>query len=393
MYVAASIFVSLKRRLFSEKGFFEMIQPSSSESVQRSEMRTRARAPAWVSGLLVSLVTILICLGGVELIGYYWEQTTAQSPLGWTLVAARRLHLEKHGATNRAYYLFRPNEDYLWGGIPVHINSRGFRSEEFDLPKPSNTYRILNLGDSIAFGWAIGQSDTYGKQLEQMLNARKGAMKYEVINAGIPGWNLVSEYNFLSQDGINYQPDAVILDLTLVNDVYGSGASVEDQPVLFQWLRDNTYGWPFLTIQARFILAQSRGPEAIPVLNPPRNAEAYFPLNENDPVWDRMWKIISDIKTLCQSRNIPLIIIAFPTALQVNRVDHPNIPQRVLARRARAQEIFFLDLLPAYQQWCANNEMDACEGYQNELFADVWMHPTPIGHLIATDQLLPLFLK
>lgn len=106
--------------------------------------------------------------------------------MGWTLVASRRLNLEPQGSSGQLYYLFRPNEDYLWKGTPVHINSKGFRTEEFEVPKPEGIYRILNVGDSIAFGWEVSQEDTYGKQLESILNARNDGVHYEVINAGIP---------------------------------------------------------------------------------------------------------------------------------------------------------------------------------------------------------------
>jgi hypothetical protein len=349
------------------------------------------RQPSLACGLLISVATILLCLGGIEVIGYFWEQNTAQGPWGWPLVAARRLHLEKHGPANQPYYLFRPDEDYLWRGIPVHINSHGFRTEEFGLPKSAQTYRILNIGDSIVFGWEVNQKDTYGKQLEQRLNTASKLLRYEVINAGIPGWNLESEYNFLVQEGLGYQPDAVVLDITIVNDIYGGGPVVDERPSLFQWLRDNSYGWPFLTIQTRLILAQTKGPEAIPVLNPPKNADAYYPLDEHDPVWDKMWDIIAKMQIACQSRNTPFIIIAFPTALQVNNSGHPDVPQRAIAQRANTSGIKFVDLLPVYQKWCTDNGMNLCEGYQNKLFADVWMHPTEVGHRLATEQILNVF--
>ena len=86
------------------------------------------------SGLLISTVTILLCFGAIELIGYLWKHNLAQESLGWTLVASRRLHLEGHGTKEQPYYLLRPNDDYLWEGIPVHINTRGFRTDEFIAP-------------------------------------------------------------------------------------------------------------------------------------------------------------------------------------------------------------------------------------------------------------------
>ncbi len=347
----------------------------------------RLRKIRLATGLLISAMTLLLCLGGVELAGYLWERSTAQGPLGWTLVASRRLQLERHGSPDRPYYLFRPEEDYLWEGIPVHINSRGFRTEEFAMPKPAGTYRILNVGDSVAFGWEVRQEDTYGKQLEHMLNAHHDGHHCEVINAAIPAWTIEAERNFLLQEGLDYQPDLVLLDVTLVNDIYGRGPAVSERQTLFQWLRDHTYFWPFLTTQARFLLAKQRGPEAIPVLNPPRHAAAYYPLDEDSPVWDEVWAPIAEMQQACQQRGIRFIVITFPTAFQLNSAAHPDVPQLVLGRLAATPGIEFVDLLPVYRQACDDAAPGACEGYENLLFADVWMHPNPLGHRLAAEAL------
>jgi hypothetical protein len=299
---------------------------------------------------------------------------------------------------DQPYDLFRPNEDYLWQGIPVHVNSRGFRTEEFAVPKSLETYRILNAGDSIAFGWAASQADTYGKRVESVLNARGPGQNYEVINAGIPGWGPRDEKNFVLEEGLSYQPDVVVLDVTVVNDVAQAaqligGPIAEKRPGPFQWLGDNTYGWPFLTIQARFVLARASGPEAIPVLNPPREASGYYPLDANSPVYDELWGEYDAIRSACEQRGIPLILVVFPTAFQVNSAAHPDMPQQVLRRRAQAAGITLVDLLPIYKQWCNENGIQLCEGYQNGLFADVWMHPNPTGHWLAAEQILNALAK
>ena len=190
-------------------------------------------------GFAISLITILLCIASVELAGYIWEKETAQGDLGWTLVASRRMDLVRRGTDDRPFYLFQSNEKYLWEGIPVNINSLGFRNEEFDKSKPAGVYRILNIGDSVAFGWEIHLEDTYGKQLERMLNNRNDGIQYEVINAAIPAWTLEDERNFLLQEGLGYQPDLVLLDITIVNDIYGRGPAVSEQQTIFQFLRSH----------------------------------------------------------------------------------------------------------------------------------------------------------
>ena len=336
-------------------------------------------------GISISLFTVIFILGIMEWVAYRWEQNLAQDDLGWTLVASRRMPLERYGDGDRPYYLFEKNKDYNWEGIDVHISSSGFRGDEINIPKPENTFRILNIGDSVAFGWEVNEVDTYGKQLEQMLNDQNDGINYEVINAGVPGWNIKMERDFLLQEGIQYEPDLIIMDLTIVNDIYGQGPAVSEDPSLLDWLRDNTYTWPFITTQARFVAARQQGPEAIPVLNPPKEAEAYFPLDEDHPRWDVLWGYIEDIHAYAQSEDIPFGIIAFPTALQLNSSEHPLTPQQVFGSRAEASGIGWIDLTPIYQDVCDDSGADACEGFVNVLFSDVWMHPNVVGHQLAAE--------
>lgn len=359
-----------------------------SEKGQRSRHILRRLA-----GPLIAVATLLLLLGGLELVGTLWERNTAQGPLGWTLVASRRMPLVPHGVDEQPYWLLEPGQDYNWEGIPVHINSRGFRGDEFEVPKPTGTYRILNVGDSVAFGWEVMQEDTYGQQLAAMLNERDDGSRYEVINAGVPGWNLETARNFLLQEGLSYQPDLILLDITVVNDIYGGGPGAKEASDLFAWLRDNTHAWPFLTTQARFLLARQRGPEAIPVLNPPRQAKAYYPLDDNSDIYDRPWRNIAEIEEAAQKQGIDFVAVAFPTALQFNSAAHPDVPQRVLAERAGEAGIPFLDLLPIYRQTCEEADSGACEGFENLLSVDVWMHPSPMGHQLAAQQIGDLIVE
>ncbi len=342
----------------------------------------------WLVGPAISVAALILFIGAIELVAYIWEQKTAQGPLGWTLVASRRMAVEVHGSEDQPYFLLEPGQDYNWEGVPVHISSRGLRNDEFEVPKPQDTYRILNLGDSVAFGWEVDQEETYGYQLVDLLNQQDKSQNYEVINAGVPGWSLETERNFLLQEGLSYQPDLVLLDLTIVNDILaGAAEDSDDKSQLLNWLRDNTYLWPFLTIQMRFLLARQRGPEAIPVLSPGSNPDFYFPLDADDEIWDQHWQDIEDMYLAATEMGAEFKIVAFPTALQVNSASHPDIPQQVFSERAQEMGIEFIDMLPFYKEECDKAAADACEGFENMLFADVWMHPTTLGHTIAAQEI------
>jgi hypothetical protein len=349
------------------------------------EPKDRSRLKDVRNGLIVSAASLILLILSLETVGYLWERKTAQESNGWTLVASRRLEMELSGDQDSPYTLLVPNRSYNWEGIDVRIGPQGLRNPEITVPKPSGTFRILNLGDSIAFGWEVPEAASYGRVLDDLLNeAAAASLTFEVINAGVPTWNMESEGNYLLEEGLRYEPDLVILEFSVVNDVLGQGVAIRRHRNLLDWLRDETYFWPFLTTEARFLLARQQGPEAIPVLNPRTNPEAYFPIDPADPVYDRVWSYIERIR----AAGVPMMIVLVPTAFQVNSYNHPDTPQQVLTQQADSLGIPVLDLRPVYLEVCEQAGPEACEGYENEIFADVWMHPNVRGHRIAAESLL-----
>ncbi|HEY5728815.1 MAG TPA: SGNH/GDSL hydrolase family protein [Anaerolineales bacterium] len=344
-------------------------------------------------GPLIAIASTFLCIGILELTGFIWESRTAQGQNGWTLVGARRLQLERHGGETNPYYKFKPDETYNWEDIPVYINSKGFRGAEFTSEKPGGVYRILNLGDSVAFGWEVNEDETYGEILEYALNQHSYEVIYEVINLGVPTLNLEAERNLFIQEAKSYHPDLVILEITVVNDIYGSGPNISEERSIFSWLRDRTYFWPFLTNNIRFLLAKQFGPEAFPVLNPPQEASAYFSLDEDDEVYRRVWGYALDISDAAREMGADTIIVVFPTAFQINSSQHPDIPQKAFKHEAELAGLDLIDLLPVYGSVCEEAGRDECEGYENLLFADVWMHPNPLGHKLAADELFKLIVE
>lgn len=99
-----------------------------------------------------------------------------------------------------------------FAGVPVTINSLGFRDDrDYALAKAPGTFRIIVLGDSVTFGHGTLSSTTYPFLLEQRLKAWRPAVKWEVWNLGVPGYNTSQELAYLREVGDRYAPDLVIV--------------------------------------------------------------------------------------------------------------------------------------------------------------------------------------
>ena len=93
----------------------------------------------------------------------------------------------------------------------ARINSDGFRGPERTQGRQDGEpYRILCLGDSVTFGFNVGQDATYPARLERMLTKKHPGRRFEVINAGVPGWSWVQGAAFLLRDGLALRPDLIV---------------------------------------------------------------------------------------------------------------------------------------------------------------------------------------
>jgi len=102
------------------------------------------------------------------------------------------------------------------GGHKITYNSHGLRDPERPLKKPPHTQRVIVMGDSISWGYGVGDDQTYLRVVERLWNQSR-PQKIEM-------WNLAGMGCFAGlylRDFprlLSYQPDAAIIQINL-NDV------------------------------------------------------------------------------------------------------------------------------------------------------------------------------
>jgi lysophospholipase L1-like esterase len=164
--------------------------------------------------LLSTLLILLLLEGWIRMSGL-WIKASYDD----------RTYYQKSEIAGVPYHL-KPNTRASWAKTTIQTNHLGIRDRRTVPPRDDSVFRILCLGDSITFGLGVDQEQTYPAQLERLLNQHGSGKRYEVVNAGISGFNASDEANFLSFLFPKYHPDLIVW-LIVEND-YDDSLSVND---------------------------------------------------------------------------------------------------------------------------------------------------------------------
>ncbi len=126
----------------------------------------------------------------------------------------------------------KPNLDFTHKtreyAVRYYTDSQGMRTDsrrrEIPVEKSVDTFRILSMGASFAFGWGVNYEDAYVYALAGQLRAR--GRNVEMMNLGTPSQPISYQLGWLRNIGCRYQPDMII------QTVYGSVDYVDPDDTL-----------------------------------------------------------------------------------------------------------------------------------------------------------------
>ncbi len=114
----------------------------------------------------------------------------------------------------REGYVLKPSMTHDPGRrIPWSTNRRGMRDREYSQAKPPGTFRIALVGDSIAAGWGVGDTEVFEARIEAALNSA-GGPAVEVLNFAVPGHGPGQRWTHFEKVGWAFAPDAVVFEAT-----------------------------------------------------------------------------------------------------------------------------------------------------------------------------------
>lgn len=305
----------------------------------------------------LSIVSVIVFCGAAELVARI-EYTPRKIDYNWIF------EYDKDK-------IFRLKSNHIgeYGGVKITTNAYGYRDAEISLDKPTNTVRILALGDSITFGHGnVLPQELYTEVLEGQLNNVFSSHKTEVINTACPGNSARQEYYDLEK-GLQFQPDVVMIQYTL-NDVTepylvekrhgGEGKDyhgVEDMPYYDYFLSQNSAFYLFLKdmisrVKFRSLTKEDLQKKALEreVFQVLDNLVVYHDHPEIKKAWNEYFTWLQKMSERCHQQKIPCILLISPYSFQLELDESFAYPQMILKKFSAEHGIFVVDLLALLQQ-------------------------------------------
>ena len=264
-----------------------------------------------------------------------------------------------------------------------HINTMGFRDRDHPRDKPAGRLRVLGLGDSFVYG-AVSIRDNFLRIAERKWNDAVGK-QMDILLMGVPGWSTENQLGYLVSEGLDLDPDFVVIHFFVENDVTGI-------PVRTRIIRGNPYPTTsplpvrnFLRKSHLFVMAESllwrechqeeresTGPRSAPADAPVNDIylhvmEKSLPVYRREPdrrteaLWDEALGYLEKIDAACETAGVPWLLVLIPGEIQVDPEVRAQVleglgadpedfdfdyPQRRLVRWAQENHNAVVDLLP-----------------------------------------------
>lgn len=224
-----------------------------------------------------------------------------------------------------------PGKSGTFMGVPVKINSSGWRDSEHELKKPAQSVRIMMLGDSLTFGWGAPPDGITSNILEKMLNTGQGTRKFEVLNTGIGNTNTSMQTAYFLAEGYRYKPDIVVLNY-FINDAEPTPKRRKN------WLVEYSYAAVFLA--GRFDILKRMYFKGESWLDYYKNL-----YGDDREGWKQTKQAFNKLASYCQKNNIKLLVAHYPELHQLDPYPFTGVTEKLKALSEKSS-VPFVDLLP-----------------------------------------------
>jgi hypothetical protein len=265
--------------------------------------------------------------------------------------------------------------------VEIRTNALGYRGEDVP-PKTPRDFRILVLGDSITLADYAQEDETYPARIEQRLREyREAAKAIRVINAGMAGLDLRSEFMILMETGLETKPDIVVEGLYLNDAAASFSLRAAVFPPYVRWSRLLTFLSGRVDVLRALFLKHQRERDRKEALvrflagHPltvdddwhdsdtafnQEIADTFFDWGYawSEDAWARMGETLALMKHVAADHDFELFVVLLPVRQQVQSRLLRDEPQRRFEALMRELGLPHLDLLPALREKYARDGHD-----------------------------------
>ena len=289
--------------------------------------------------------------------------------------------------------------------IAIATNEEGLRGPPLR-ERGDGHARLLLLGDSFTFGFAVPYSGTFAAHLSAQLETELRGV--EVLTAASPGYGPHEELALARQLLPRLRPDALVYYFFAGNDILDALEPPGSRTVLRGFLLSRTKAERYQGTLGtwRFELAHTwQGLHLVRLLEPGRGAETWTQtLRDFHPdhdaraqgAWLATRLALDGLAQLCAEAQVPLLIVTLPAALQIRpelraqttateEVSPEQLlwPQQFVSDWARQQKLPFRDVTATAQTAQA----------EQSLFPDWDEHFNSRGNALVAEETRDLLEK
>jgi hypothetical protein len=241
------------------------------------------------------LLTTVIGIGAVLLVSEVTIRIYAHRWLIYDLEMSRyAMEIKTESPNPLIGHVHKPNTQARLMGVPVKINSDGFRDREYPIERNASR-RIIFLGDSLTFGWGVEKSKTFEELIEAELNE---TIPTEIINFGTGNYNTEQEVNLFNEKGLKYKPDEVAV-FYFINDA-------EPTP--------HKSNWEALGHSRLVTFFWSRVQSGLTGLGRSKSFREYYAglYSDGQPGWVAAQVAFRELRDVCGKKGIALRVVLLP---------------------------------------------------------------------------------
>lgn len=228
-------------------------------------------------------------------------------------------------------FVLKPDLSIVHDGASWSTNAVGMRDRAYATDKPSDTFRVAFVGDSIGAGWGVSDGEGFEPTWERALDERSrkaGGPAVEVLNFAVPGHGPGQRWRHFSTVGWTFTPDMVVYEATLAD------AGWDERRL--RGLLPRGVGWD--EPMYRDVLARAKA-------EPGGSMESYK--RALKPFrWEFLASVYRSVVADCRSRGVPSVWVLVP---RVGKAAEPEERLRLIALAREAGFSTIVDLSDVYE--------------------------------------------